>query len=459
MKWFKKNGILFSIFVALGLFSYFEFQKNKTVATKKEKSEKLFSDVNKEDILSIDFYSQSKLVFQLTNKNNTWLVIKPSIKDKADKSTVNIFLNEVFRSKKEKVISQGRLSNYELSQPNKKIIFYDANKRAYSLRLGSESFDKRRFILVGGKKNVFLSNSHLNFVVNKSFNLFRSKKLFSSRESFDKIIIQNKKNNIELYKNNNLWKGLLNSTKNTFIKLDPIKVDKFISSFKHLEAQEFIRENSKKSKKLLQQYSLLHPTFSLSVFYKNKKIWTLNLAQDNKKQFVYAKTSKRTTIYSISKEAYKSLSISLNDIRNLSSVFEVDKNNVDKVFYQIGKRKRSSWYLSKGQWFFSKKKQVENKKFTKLFSSIAQLKVVSFILKSTFKKQPVLESLSFVSKKGPVLTIQVRGHTSSQKKSALKDLVVLDLGSQKEYFAISSVEWKALLKKFLSKSKKIKVKK
>ncbi|MBE8163385.1 MAG: DUF4340 domain-containing protein [Bdellovibrionaceae bacterium] len=459
MKWFKKNGILLSVFLILGLFSFFEFQKTKTIANKKQKSGKLFSNISKRSISGINFYLQSQLDYKLTRKKKKWFVTKANVQDKADPVVTSIFLRQLFTTQKEKITSPKNLVNYQLDSPKRKIVFYDANnKKIQQLFLGAKSFDKRRFVLLGEKKDLFLASSHLNFITEKTFSLFRLKKLFFLKGSFDKIIIKKKGRRIVLYKKNNLWKGALNSFKNNLINLDEKKVDEFISTIKHLEAKTFIKENSKKSKKLLQQYKLLNPELVLSVFLKAKKIWTIAIAQDRKKSLTYAKTSERSTIYSLFKKDYKSLSVSLDNIRDRSSVFKINTNSVDAIFYQRGKRKRSAWHLLKGQWFFSKQKPWEKKKVEHLFSSIAQLKVVKFIPKKTIKKPMVLESLSFTSKNKPVASIQVRGYISSQKKNNLKDLVLLDLKNSQEYFTVSSLKWKALTKAFLLKSKKQKKK-
>lgn len=453
MKWFKKNGLVFSLFLILGLFSYFEFQKTKTVTFKKAESEKLFLNFDKKTISSIDFYVQSKLDFQLKNQDTKWFVLKSNVKDKADISAVKIFLNKVAQIKKTSVTTKENLSTYQLNPVSHKIIFHSTDKKKYQLFLGAESFDKKKFILINEGKEVFLANSDLNFTLNKNFDIFRSKKLFFPEWKFDKIFVKAKKSNVILYNKNKSWFGLLKSYKNKPIKLNQEKVDKFISAFKHLTVQGFIRENPFKSNKLLKQYNLLTPELSLSVFNKNKKIWTINIAQDNEKQFVYAQTSERGTIYSVSKTVYKELSVSLNSLRDRSFAFQVDKKNTDKIFYQVGKRRRQNLYLSNGQWLFSKRKQIKTEIVNNLFSSISKLKVIRFIPINTFKRQPISLSLSFFDKKKELLNIKVVGYMSSQKNAKLQDLVVLDLQDKQEYFAISTVHWKSLLKGFFAKPK------
>lgn len=449
MKWFKKNKILLGFFLIFALFSYLEIKKEEDLNLKKVESEKIFVNFHRRDITLVKFYIEAKLKFQLIKEDKNWFVLSKGVKDNANPVSVNIFLNKITGVKKQKVSHAQGLSSYGLSSPKSHIVFQGSENKKYKLYFGDQSFDKQRFILTGKEKNIFLANSPMNFATNKSFNLFRLKKLFPLGQAFDEILIHGKKNKIHLYKKNNLWSAALPKVKNYSVVLDKSKADKLISAFKHLELQEFIRENKSNSKKLLKQYRLLYPELSISIFNKSKKVWVLSLSQNTKGNFIYAKTSKRSTVYSISKDDYRALSAPFRELRDLSYMFGFKLKNIDQIFFQVGKRKRQAWFLKNKQWFSPLKKKLNTTKVQDFLSQIIKFKTVKFILNKNFKQTGILESLSLQSNKKTILTIKVLGYVSSQDKANLNDLVVLSLGNPYEHFAVSKLNWISLKKNFL----------
>lgn len=257
----KTLSIFTSVLFVISLFVYSSENKRGTdLLTGSDYVKGL--DINKIQKISLSFSDDKKLT--LTRDSNKF-VLENHKAYPADTAKVNDLIYKIASIQvKEKVISgvdEDDLKKYELDTSKRKYsveLFDNDGKKTVSFRVGKSYKGKGNYLYKKDKKDIYLSQS--NIWLNSSY-----------KDFINTVLLEVKKDDIE--------KVTLKTDKELDVTTENKKFNEYVGALSNLKFEDFLTITEPKAQGL--QF-----TKDIKVKLKNKLIYKISLAEDNKEHFV-----------------------------------------------------------------------------------------------------------------------------------------------------------------------------
>ncbi len=303
---FKGTLIAFIIFVIL-LGSLFLFDTEKRV---EKKAEKVFPDIQPEEILSIRLNYPSSEALLEKKEDGGWMLTTDSGEYKADKGVVRDLVQDITGMEVESAIPEGETQPEEYGFVKSETEFtVTTGDTDYPVIIGDKSpVGSGTYIYDLGDGRVLIVNDrYLEALLNKSPFDFREAGLVDmAGDKVDKIVTRVGEFRVELEKENGKWVGVDTSEQKA---LDQRVIDDLIKSFSELEAEGF--END--SPDDLSEYGLIDPTAEIVLYEGNRGVVILFGKRKDETTY-YLKIASGDPVYSVSKDYFKMLPKNIDQI-------------------------------------------------------------------------------------------------------------------------------------------------
>lgn len=374
---FKGTWILFFVVLLISAYAYFfDYRKEIKETEQKEKSSQLV-DFKAEQINKIEI-KNTKDTTILTRSADGWKLESP-IKDWADNSNVDEFVESLSKEKYLEVVKEGEGIDWNL---------FGLQAPQGTLTIYNQSGSKQTFLISTKKNfegNVYLRKENSNQVLigtpawltraEKVPFDFRDKRIFRSKiASINKVELQSLKDKFIIEMKDNTWI----SPKFVDWKLDQNKIRELITQISELKALEFLSDGSdiKKAKsKVGLDKAIVKIKLTLS-----DKTWSVDIIK-NKDNNYYSYSSQPEVVAKIQPGQLDKITQStFVEFRDKKAPFSFDKQAVKKIEIKtkdrnmIFKLNGSNWELAHGA-----KDQVPNQdKVKSLLDKLKNLEVGQF---------------------------------------------------------------------------------
>lgn len=331
MKNFKAT-LFFAVFVVgVAAFSFWDYQNSKEEKIAEEKAD-LVLKLDKTEITEVTLESPDRRI-QIQKQDGTWKLIQP-LEDEVDGSAVDFWLTDLLGQKAKDLSAQVGVnpdwSKYHFSDQSPRIQV-KAGDRIEELSFGtSNAFDGSYYIRQGDK--LLLGETTWASSLEKRPEALRNKDLYEPDGEIDRIQIKNHRGeNFELAFADGQWKipsspDLTLSTRN---------IEDFIENLKELKAVDISADEVTSATK--KKYALNSPTLELKISEQDReKPYQITIGRiDDDKQEAYVWTSRRETIYRLSKVAAEKVLVGKDYFRDGHKPFRIEWSKVDKVQIEI----------------------------------------------------------------------------------------------------------------------------
>lgn len=353
-------GIIF--FVCLGLYIADNAIVNKKKVSK-EISESL-THIPADKIKSVIIINKNGRFELNKNEKDRWEIVSHG-KLNADYDTINTILNNLNGAKKHNILETKNFSEYGLDKPKMEVtIFGDGmdNIKSETIQIGEDaSYAGKVFAKIKNENKIFTVTEHIKNHLDKDLDSLRDKSILHlNKDNIETIYLKNQNDTIllrqtksddQIKESGAIWYV----EKPAEAVADSLSVENLINNLRVKKILGYI--NNKNTQ--LSEYGLDIPLIVLTVksISNEKDIITSpsvtliigsKIAENNR---YYAMRDGENSIFQISEDLVKTLSISSKDLRN-RKLFSIPDNDIQKVVIVAGKSRAALIKNSQGTWKF-----------------------------------------------------------------------------------------------------------
>ena len=284
--------IFFSFLIlAFGAWAFYEYKKSQK-EQEKEAQETTFLTKELKELKAFRI-KKKDTELEVTQENEDW-VLKQPLKDKASFKEISRWFDEIGNQKVQKIESDEDIKweNYYLD-PAPQVEMEFSSGETISFSVSRKSFFNGKYFIRKGEELYVGESYFASEVNNKSFDDFRSKKLFSFKDHVTKIQFQGKEK-FTVQWTDSKWS--LDKAKP--FPLDENRLNDFWSDVKTMEAKT-IKESVTPS--LLRKYNLHKAQLKILFYDSSNKEYSLSLSPV-KQDTTFVVVSGRDYIFEISKD-------------------------------------------------------------------------------------------------------------------------------------------------------------
>jgi len=431
---FKKTLLLFLIFASIGTYFYLvEIKKVEKTKEIEQEEKKVFSPIQKEEISEVIIKkNEINKITRLVKENNKWMIKEP-IKADVDEENVHLFIDNIARLEKDRIVvnSSENQAEYGLENPILTLQIKANKSDPKTLLIGDESSTGNMFYGKLKKQGpIFFIASYNKTGIEKTLYELRDKRIFHfENDDIKEIKVASGKGNYSIVKKEKEWriltpkKALADANKITSLlqKIKTSKIKKFIDE----EADDLI------------PYGLNDPDTQITLLIgKDNAPHVLNIGKENAEENgIYAKNDFKNTVFLLEKEFLREFPYFLTDVRD-KSILRFDKNKVaqiqwiypDRTITTI--RENENWKIIE-----PKKAKADSLEINSLLDEIEETEVVEFISKEGQNETFALDN--------PRLTVKVFEKDISNPKfisfgsdNPNGDTVYVNTGASDEVFLV-----------------------
>jgi hypothetical protein len=306
--------LLVLILAAVGGFVWWDHHKGTTTEERETKSKRIV-EFDPADVTGLDLVRSNQTI-GLVKSGNNWEIKQP-LAVRADAGAVNAILDALEFAERQRTIGEQELkgvnlADYGLDAPRYRVTLH-SKKRPVALLFGRETPTKEAlYVRVEGRKDVFVTRKSIEEQLNVSLEDLRSRvALEFLPAAATRIEIKLTDRIVELAKSAAEPRWTI--ARPLAARADQTKVAEWLNDLSALRIQDFISEDPKD----LHGAQLDEPEREVSVFVGDAGqtlLFGKTLTNDTAK--IYAKLKSGNSIFTVSAEAARKLSVQLNDLRD-----------------------------------------------------------------------------------------------------------------------------------------------
>jgi hypothetical protein len=344
----KSTWIFLTAVLALGAFTFWDFQNEKNEQTRKSEQATLIP-FKADQIQSFSIENKAQKI-ELNKTVDGWKLISP-YQDWADNSVVDEFLNQLTQQKSLSVIRPKDSVNwatYGLNDSPVKITLVHQNKQELTYLVGDKkSFENNSYLRKKGGADVILAAGDWSAWAQKTPFDFRDVRLWRGKiGAVDHFEIKNANGLFKFDRHENKW----SLEGHPEVHLDQNKVHGLVSLMSETKASSLLAEKEIPAAEKT-RVGLNKPEVTILLKADDKK-WTAEVVK-NKDQSVYALTSEPLFLVRLEMDFFQKLSsVSLNTLKDKKELFDFNKDLVKQIEYQSPIKKQtlvlkdSGWSLN-----------------------------------------------------------------------------------------------------------------
>lgn len=333
----KGTWILLGLVVVLGLYAYWDFDKEKK-EKKREEEMAIFIPYPVDQVSEVYIeHKASKL--KLVKDVDGWKLTEPIV-DLADSPYTDDFVNSLTRERNIGVASEGEALDWKifgLSDPQSKITVTNNAKQSTVLEFSEKrNFEGNPLMRKAGENKVYVGSAAWTGWLEKIPLQFRDKRFLRERiANIEGIEISNRHGQVKLHQKETTWFYSADES----VKLDQNRVREILSQVSNAQAEDFLAEK-KITEADRKKYELNKPKVKVKFKIKDK-YWTAALSQIlkpdqnknlNPEKLVYAEVSEPVFILKISNTVFEKLDgVTISSLRNKKIPFEFNAELAKKI--------------------------------------------------------------------------------------------------------------------------------